>query len=40
MGLDEDIKDLSGGYCDVPNFDKCMYVKSHIGHILGRTEIY
>ncbi len=40
MGLDEDIKDSSGGDYDAPNSNKCVCTESHIGHILDRTEIY
>ena len=40
MGLNEDVRDLSGRDCDAPNFDKCVCVEFHIGHILGRIELY
>ena len=26
MGPNEDVKDLSGGDCDAPNSDKCVYL--------------
>jgi hypothetical protein len=40
MDPNEDVRDLSGGDCDAPIFDKCMYAESHIGYILGRTGLY
>jgi hypothetical protein len=42
-GLDEDIGDLSGGDCDASNSEKCVmcaWDESHIGHILGQTNLY
>jgi hypothetical protein len=27
-------------WCDVSNFDKCVFVESHIGQLLGRTGLY
>ena len=35
MGPNENVRDLSGGDCDVPKSDKCMCAESHIGYILS-----
>ena len=40
MGPNEDFRDLSGGDCDAPKFDKYICTESHIRHILGRTGPY
>ena len=40
MGLNEDVRDISGGDCDAPKSDKCVCAESHIGYILGRTGLY
>ena len=42
MGPMKDIKDLSGRDYDAPKSDKCVCVcvESHIGQMLGRTELY
>jgi hypothetical protein len=40
IGFNEDVRDLSGGDCDAPNSDKCVRVKSYIGHILDRIRFY
>jgi hypothetical protein len=40
MGPNEDVRDLSGGDCDAPNFDKYVCAESYIGHILDRIGLY
>jgi hypothetical protein len=30
MDPNEDVRDLSGGDCDIPNSDKCVFAESHI----------
>ena len=40
MGSYEDVRDLRGGDCDAPKFDKCMCTESHIEYILGQIGLY